>query len=85
MRKLLSSWVVLSALLALAAEAQARCIHFYNRGGYSVAQNHCSRTVTIHWTDSNRCSTGCAARLGGGSEQTVMAPQGQYTYRETDG
>ncbi|CAH1688951.1 exported hypothetical protein [Hyphomicrobiales bacterium] len=85
MRNLLLSSMTLSALLVLSAEAQARCIYFYNRGGYSVAQNHCSRTVTIRWTDSNRCSSGCAARLGGGSEQTVMAPEGQYSYRETDG
>lgn len=85
MRKLLYSLMAISAQLGLSAEAQARCIFFFDRGGYSVAQNNCARTVTIHWTDSYQCRSGCAARVAGGSQQTVHPPQGQYSYRETDG
>lgn len=58
--------------------ANAGCGEFLYRGGYTVLRNSCSQTITFRWRDQGSCRTGCAARIGGESEQTVTQPSGDY-------
>jgi hypothetical protein len=75
-------WALLQ--FATSSNAMADCIAFFDRGGYWVARNSCSSTVTVRWTDEGACRTGCAARVGGQREQTITAPRGRYRWREED-
>ena len=71
-------FAILACTVATAGTASAGCGEFLNRGGYTVLRNTCSQTVTIRWRDEGACRSGCAARISGGSEQTVTQPQGDY-------
>lgn len=64
--------------------ANAACGEFIDRGGYTVLRNGCSRNLTIRWRDQGACRSGCAARVSGGSEQTVTSPQGSYSIVSED-
>jgi hypothetical protein len=69
---------ILTCTVAAAGTASAGCGEFLYRGGYTVLRNTCSQTITIRWRDQGSCRSGCAARISGGSEQTVTQPQGDY-------
>ena len=71
-------FAILSCTVTTVDTASAGCGEFLSRGGYTVLRNTCSQTVTIRWRDEGACRSGCAARISGGSEQTVTQPQGDY-------
>jgi hypothetical protein len=79
LKNLLKSAAFILAISTVGAEnANAGCGEFYDHGGYTVIRNTCGRTITFRWRDQGSCSGGCAARISGGSEQTVTSPRGSY-------
>lgn len=73
---------ILALVTMGAGTANAGCGEFISRGGYTVLRNSCSQTITFRWRDQGACRNGCAARVSGGSEQSVSSPQGDYRLTE---
>lgn len=85
LRTLLQSAAFVCAVSTICTgSANAGCGEFLYRGGYTVLRNSCGNTITFRWRDQGSCSSGCAARISGGSEQTVTQPRGDYRITRED-